>query len=280
MKTFVNIVDTEVIEQWRRENLSKEDYNDVFYQSEFLRNIATKDIKASIKEPSNNYDDDLDDDDFSVCLNRYEIDLPEGYIEIELYDNHKTFEENFEFGKNKKFVLIEINGSKKVSVASTLSVIPTPQSKCIIDIEKVEDYSSLEFIPIDYDTIFGLRFLSFIKYNSDFFVCDERIMFEALLIKYKAFDFKSFFWSKEKIFEEVGIKKDRATKIIEKFIELGIITKQLIKTTIENRPMQINYYDLNPDKILELLPKIYQERDEINIYSEIKKYLIPVLKKK
>jgi hypothetical protein len=278
MKTFINVIDTEVIEAWKKQNLSKEDYNDVFYQSEFLRNNNAK-IKDSIEEEPHISNNDFDHE-LIENHDRHNIELPSGYFEIELYDNYKTFDENFEFGKNKKYVLIEINGSKDVSVASIGSVIPTTQSKCIIDIEKVEDFSSLEFIPIDYDTLFGLRFLSFIKYNSNFFVCDERVMFEALLIKYKAFDFKPFFWSKEKIFEEVGIKKDRATKIIEKFIELEIITKQLIKTTIENRPMQINYYDLNPDKILELLPKIYVERDAINIHTEIKKYLIPVLKKK
>ena len=283
METFINVDDRAVIEHYREQNLQKEDYNDVLDLPEFLRKSP---FETNFKNDENScltsedYQDDFDDEDFEEETDRYNIELPYGYQEIELYDNQKTFEENFERGKNKKYVLIEIDKNKVFSIANVASVIPTPQSKCIIDIEKVEDYSSLEIIPVDYDSFFGLRLLSFQKYKSDFFLCDERVMFETLLIKYQRFDFKPFYWSKEKIFEEVGIKKDRASAIIEKFIELGITSKKLIKTQIDKRPMQINYFDLNVDRIIELIPKIYLERDSVNLETEIKKYLIPVLKKK
>ncbi len=288
MKTIFDVNDNEVIEHFRKQNLQKEDYNDVFDAPEFLRNSLTKTTfesveKSNLENRNFQYEfenDDFEDDDFEEEIDRYSIELPYGYQEIELYDNQKTFDENFEKGNGTKYILIEIGKDKKFSIGSMASVIPTPQTKCIIDIEKVEDYSSLEIIPVDYDSFFGLRLLSFQKYKSDFFLCDERVMFETFLIKYQRFDFKPFYWSLNKVFEEVGIKKDRATAIIEKFIKLGIASKELVKTQIDNRPQQINYYDLNTDRIIELIPEIYLERDSVNLETEIKKYLIPVLKKK
>ncbi|WP_298156127.1 hypothetical protein [Flavobacterium sp.] len=285
MENFFIPDENEVIENFRKTNPTKEDYYDIISESdpEFL----SKDYNSQIS----NWDDvtniqtdvALDHDgckDFEEDIDRYSLKVPDGYIEIELYDNHKSVDENFENGSSKKYILIEVDKNTSFSVANVASVIPTPQSRCLIDIEKVEDYGSLEFIPIDYDTIFGLRLLSFEKYKSDFFQCDERVMFEAFLIKYQRFGFKPFYWSKEVIFEEVGIKKDRATKIIEKFINLGIASKKCVSSFINNRPMQINYFDLNPDKIIELLPLIYLERESISMETEIKKYLIPALKKK
>ena len=283
MAEFVFMSDDEAVDYWRRKNLSPEDYNDsiCFIESKErdLELISHVSKSLHLQDEQIEFEDD-EDDDFEEEIDRYSIELPYGYQEIELYDNQKTFDENFEKGKNKKYVLIEIDKSREFSIANMASVIPTPQSKCIIDIEKVEDYSSLEIIPVDYDSFFGLRLLSFQKYKSDFFLCDERVMFETFLIKYQRFDFKPFYWSFNKVFEEVGIKKDRATAIIEKFIKLGIASKKLVKTQIENRPMQINYYDLNTDRIIELIPEIYLERDSVNLETEIKKYLIPIIKKK
>lgn len=286
MEIFVNVIDTEIIDAWRSQNLTKEDYNDVLdQQPEFLRETpirstwGTPEGKLNV-ESINSLEHFDDDEDYQEEIDRYNIELPFGCKEIELYDNQKSFDENFEKGSSKKYVLIEIDKNKKFSIANVASVIPDPQSKCIIDIEKVEDFSELQFIPIDYDTFFGLRLLSFEKYKSTFFVCDERVVFEAFLIKYHSFGLKAFYWSFNKIFEEVGIKKDRATKIIEKFIKLGIVSKKLIKTQIDKRPMQINYYDLNIDRIIELVPEIYQESDNIDIEANIREYLTRVAVKK
>ena len=285
MEIFVNVIDTEIIDAWRSQNLTKEDYNDVLdQQPEFLRETpirstwGTPEEKLNV-ESINSLEHFDDDEDYQEEIDRYNIELPFGCKEIELYDNQKSFDENFEKGSSKKYVLIEIDKNKKFSIANVASVIPDPQSKCIIDIEKVEEFGSLEIIPVDYDSIFGVRLLSFEKYKSSFFLCDERVVFEAFLIKYKRFGFKAFYWSFNMIFEEVGIKKDRASKIIEKFIKLGIASKKLIKTQIDKRPMQINYYDLNADRIIELIPEIYLERDSVNIESQIISYLTPVLVK-
>ncbi|PQL90744.1 hypothetical protein [Apibacter adventoris] len=202
------------------------------------------------------------------------------YHKIELYDYNKTHEENFKSGSDKKYILIAVEGNKHFTVTNSEFIFPTPQSKCLVDISKVEEFSNLEFIPMDYDTIFGTRFTTFIKYNSNFFLCDERIIFEALLIKLKSFDYKPFYWSKEMIFKEAGIKKDRATKIIERFKELGILSTEIKKSIINSRPQQITYYTLHPEKILELLPKIFEGRDNLkSIENELNTYLKPILKK-
>lgn len=74
--------------------------------------------------------------------------------------------------------------------------------------------------------------------------------------------------------------KDRVNKILSKFLELGILSSvKNIKSVIKNRPMQINYFDLNPYKIIELVPKIFKEREGINLKSKFKEYLRPSLDK-
>ncbi|RYX98790.1 hypothetical protein EON78_04520, partial [bacterium] len=191
MKTFVNVTDTEVIEFWKNQNLKKEDYYDGISESdpEFLRidmesaNPALKGVDIEMQK----YVQSVKSKE-SAIEERYVIEIPDGYKEIELYDSHKSFTENFVTGNSKKYILIEVEKSKHFTIKNPESVLPTPQSKCLIDIEKVEEYSSLEFIPIDYDTFFGLRYLTFMKYESEFLSCDERVMFEALLIKFKSFD--------------------------------------------------------------------------------------------
>lgn len=197
--------------------------------------------------------------------------------EVNLYDFTRSFDENFEQDISDKYMLIRVDHLQSVGfIDPTENFLPTPQSKCLIDFDKAEKYSSLEFGLIDYDTIFGTRFTTFIKYNSDFFACDERVLFEGILIKFKAFGFKPFYWSKEVIFKETGIKKDRATKIINRFVDLGIITTEVRKSKIGNRPQQITYYTPHSEKILDLIPEIFKGRDEIQIVeNDLDKYLLP-----
>lgn len=279
------INDVEAIKGFQ--NPTKENYNNVgepnqeFLSKDSQATRSTWDYDRPITEALNSTLSVIDEEENyeDEEIDRYDIELPKGYQEIELYDNQKTFDENFEKGNDVKYILIKVDKHKKFLVSDYATVMPTPQSKCIIDIEKVEEYSSLEVIPIDYETLFGLRLLSFMRYKSSFFLCDERVMFEALLIKYQRFGFKPFYWSKEEIFNEVGIKKDRSTKILDKLIGLGILKKELKRSFINNRPMQINYYELNADRIIELMPEIYDETDRVHLEAEIKKYLFPALKK-
>lgn len=271
MENIFLITEEEVVENFKKQNPTKEDYFNILCESD-------PEFSSKQEQSLRSSWDDCND---LKEIDRYNIELPFGYEEIELYDNSKGFDENFEKGKSKKYIIIQITNDRKFEIVPRELILPTPQSKCVIDIDKLEEQNSFfEYIPIEYDNIFGLRLISFIGYNSDFFLCDERIIFETLLIKYKSFDFKPFYWSKEVIFKEVGIKKDRATKILEKFINLGIVSKELKKASIENRPMQITYYDLNAEKIIELVPKIYKERENFSAKSKLEKYLMPALNRK
>ncbi len=213
------------------------------------------------------WSDEEEDDDW-----KDETKKPQQLQEIELYDPCKTLDENFEDDFQNKYLLISVNKNGSMGIENK---IPDQFSKVVVDINKIEEFDLPEFAVIDYDTIFGLRLTSFINYNSDFFTCDERVFFEALLIKYKCFGYKPFHWSREVIWKELGIKKDRVNRIIRKFSdELNILYPKVIKTTIDGRPRQVTYFGLNAKKILELFPKIYLDKEnEVLKETELEKYL-------
>ncbi len=227
---------------------------------EFLGNIPTELQRSK-------WDDEIE------CS---EEDHKEEYKDLEeimLYDPCKSLDENFESDFQKKYILIEV--TKKGHLVQE-DMIPDKFSKLVVDMNKMEQYGVPEFMPVDFNSIFGLRLTSFIQYNSGFFSCDERVIFEAMLIKFKYFKYQPFYWSKNEMFKEVGIKKDRATKIIKRFENIGIITSELVKSVINNRPMQITYYNIVSDRVIELLPLIFEGRnDDCNMELEITKYLAP-----
>ncbi|MEG2309139.1 hypothetical protein [Chryseobacterium sp.] len=211
-------------------------------------------------------------------------DFEESFKEIKLYNHNISLEENFEKSKNPKYVLIEVNQHGCMSVDDDIiNTVLSPNDKIVANIDDFHRYT-FEKCLVDYDSIFGVRLLTFMKYDSNFMSCDERVFFEALIIKYKKSDFTTFYWSKERIFTELGIKKDRAEKIITRFKELGIISVEKKTRSFEGKPQQVNYFFLHPEKIIELLPKIFGEEDEEDFifpgHRDIKKYLRPGLEKK
>lgn len=197
--------------------------------------------------------------------------------EIKLFDFDKSKEENLETGS--KFILFEVKKDGFIQVHNPEEIISL-QSKCVVNLSKFESFSELEFMPVAYNSFMGVEVTNFLKYDSNFFTCDERVMFITLLVKYKCFDFKPFFWSKKVIFEELGIKKDRATKILKRFEELGILSSEVVKSMIANRPQQITYYDLDTKKVIDLLPKIIKnyEKEECELIHDIENYLKPAIK--
>lgn len=204
----------------------------------------------------------------------------EELINIPLYDLALDSEENFKDGIETKYVLLPVN---KDGVVNEISFTPLLNAggKIIMSNEQHRqnmDYVT-DFFVVDYDSMFGLRLLVFQKYNSKFFSCDERVFFETLLIKFHAFRFKPFYISYPTIFNELGIKKDRAITISRKFHKLGFLKTEIKTKSIEGRPSQVTYYNLDTDKILELLPKIYLDEHFENINRDIKKYLEPAFKK-
>lgn len=202
------------------------------------------------------------------------------YEEIELYDQSITFDENFRSGKDIKFVLLPIFNNtpdKDINFTPLLNA----GGKLLLKREELfanygEGYA---FLIVDYDSIFGIRLLSFQKYTN-FFSCDERVLFETLLIKFHSFKFKEFFYSLKSIYKELGIKESRAKTILSKFVNLGIISKQVKKQFYKGIATQVTYFNLYTEKIIELLPKIY-DKDHIDmIEKDILKYLEPAIKKK
>lgn len=200
--------------------------------------------------------------------------------EVKLYDLSLTHDENFEDGTATKYILLPIN---RIDYLGDKSYTPLVNAgaKLIMNYKQFAENSItlMDFMVFDYDSIFGLRLLSFQKYNSDFFSCDERVFFETLLIKFHSFNFKPFFISYPTIQKELGIKKDRLITISKKFQKLGFLTSEIKTSLIENRPSQITYYALDADKIMELLPQIYKRKDFYDIENDLKKYLEPALKK-
>ena len=204
----------------------------------------------------------------------------EELIDVPLYDLTLDSEENFQDGIETKYILLPINKDGVVNETSFTPLL-NAGGKIIISNDKLRqnmDYVT-DFFVVDYNTMFGLRLLVFQKYNIKFFSCDERIFFETLLIKFHAFRFKPFYISYSTIFNELGIKKDRAVTISRKFQKLGFLKTEIITSSIEGKPSQVTYYHLDTDKIIELLPQIYIEEHHEEIDRDIKKYLEPALKK-
>jgi hypothetical protein len=209
-----------------------------------------------------------------------EEDYDEQLTEVPLYDLSLTNEENFADGYGTKYILLPIS-KNGVSDANPYSVLLNAGAKIVMKSSKFDENSEylVDHFILDYDSMFGLRLLSFQKYNSDLFSCDERVFFETLLIKFHRFGFIPFFISYSTIQKELGIKKDRVITISKKFKALGFLNTEIITSLIEGRPSQVTYYYIDADKIMELLPKIYIKEHLDVIGRDIKKYLEPALKK-
>ncbi|MEQ8624639.1 MAG: hypothetical protein RJQ00_07295 [Vicingaceae bacterium] len=243
-----------------------------------------------IEENANKQHEFYDLNESSINLNSDTEDLEiEGnefeekneLTEIKLFDHSKSVDENFEDGSSKKYILFEVRNDGEVEVPDIEDALPRPESKCLVNLFSIEDYgSSLEFMPITYSSFMGVECKNFFRYNSDFFSCDERVFFIFLLVKFNYFKHKPFYWSKEVIYRETGIKKDRANKIVDKFCKLGIIKTEVKKSTLNGRPQQITYFDIDGQKIVDLLPQIIvnYEEDQYDLVHDIEKYLKPGIK--
>jgi hypothetical protein len=200
-------------------------------------------------------------------------------VEIELYDETKLFDENFEDGSEVKYILLPIyknNSDDDYNYTKLLNA----GSKVLMNREKyLEDCAEgLRFFVVDQNSIFGLRLLSFQKYESRFFTCDERVFFETLIIKYKLFGYIPFFYSFAVIFRELGIKKERATSIVKKFKKHGILTSEVITTSLDGRPSQITYFNVDANQLINLIPSIFKQEHQELALEEITKYLKPALR--
>ncbi len=200
--------------------------------------------------------------------------------EVVLYDLSLTLEENFQDGITTKHIILPIN-AEGFFMSETYTPLLNAGAKIVMDSEKFANNKEIlmDFLVLDYDTMFGIRLLTFQKYNSDFFSCDERVFFETLLIKFHYFHFKPFFISYPTVQKELGIKKDRLVTITKKFEKLGFVSKEIKTSKIDGRPSKITYYNLDANRIMELLPQIYKRDNLDDINKDLEKYLQPALKK-
>lgn len=225
-------------------------------------------MEESIQDNEDEFEEDFEDD--------YE----ERLTDVQLYDLTLTNEENFPNGYGIKYILLPIT-KNGVPDASPYSVLLNAGAKIVMKSSKFDENSEylLDHFILDYDSMFGLRLLSFQKYNSDLFSCDERVFFETLLIKFHRFGFVPFFISYSTIQKELGIKKDRVITISKKFKTLGFLNTEIRTSLIEDRPSQVTYYYIDANKIMELLPEIYIKEHLDVINRDIAKYIEPALKK-
>lgn len=219
-------------------------------------------------------------DDFNVSVNqKYETNTSDEF-EIKLYDESKQFDENFKDGSVVKYVLLPIYKDKNHEEKNYTKLLNIG-SKTIMNRNKIMDKFSegLNYFVLDYDSIFGLRLLSFQKYKPDFFSCDERVLFETLLIKFHRFKFKEFYYSYNTIYIELGIKRDKAKTIVNKFIKLGFLNCRVKTSQINGRQSQITYYSVCANKIIDLVPFIYQTEHQEQVKEELIMYLEPAIER-
>lgn len=202
-------------------------------------------------------------------------------MNLELYDNELTFEENFEDGSDVKYIPLPIyknNTDENTDYTRLLYA----GGKVIMNRKKImDDYSEgFNYIVVDYDSIHGLRLRSFQRFESTMFSCEERVFFETLLIKFKSFHYKAFFYSLSEIQREVGIKKDKAKSIVKKFVDMGFLKTDLRKSKVNGKPCQITYYEIDAKKVIELVPQIYAESYHEFVTEQLTEYFKPILKAK
>lgn len=195
---------------------------------------------------------------------------------IKLYDFNLLFEENFLHDDEDKHIVIRISAKD-----NKIDLMFDKSSVCLSSPKKLLQVSKLHFLIWDYDSIFGTRYNIFKLYNKDFFDCQERVFFESLIIKFKRNKFTPFRWEKTKIGMELGIKRNKRDSIIKRFKELGIIKTATLKSIKNKNGFENSYFfNLDCQRIYDLLPTIFSEFDYKKVENNIFNYLSPKLKSK
>lgn len=195
---------------------------------------------------------------------------------IKLYNPSLSFKDNFSVDKDDKHLVFRISKN-----SNFIGLIPDNSSVILTDLSKIRDQMYLRSIIMDYYSLFGLRYNMFKRYDPNFFECDERIFFEALLINYKKADFRKFEWAKSKIFYELGIKRTRLETIIRKFKRLGIINNTVVhslKMKPGSRKNKASFFVLNPEVIIGLIPSIYFRFEMASAKEALIRFLTPAIK--
>lgn len=172
-----------------------------------------------------------------------------------LYDHNKTKEENFDEGRH--YALLKIT-KDNIHVEDPKKIFDPDTNYLTKSDEVFTDEVALDVLYMDTyeNSAHAVILKNFIRYSS-FFGCEERVFFEALLVKHKAFE-GEFTFSIPQCEKELGIKRSKRETIVERFIELGII--ETGQAGIPYDQMRtITQFKVNIPKVIELIPKIYDE---------------------
>jgi hypothetical protein len=195
-----------------------------------------------------------------------------------LYDPDKSKEENFEEKRN--YLLMKIT-EDSLAVEDPKRIF-RPDTKYFTTSEDIftgDVGLDAIFIDTHENSAHAVYLKNFKKYTS-FFGCEERVFFEALLVKHKAFG-GGFTFSIPQCEKELGIKRSKRETIVERFIKLGIIETGQAAIPAEQMKT-ITQFKVNVKKVVELIPEIYDE--EVANLTEIardieQRYLEPAPKK-
>lgn len=189
-----------------------------------------------------------------------------------LYDLNKEVVENLTDGKDKYLIL-------KISEKDdSIELVPDEFARLLTKPKRLleENVTFLRRIFVDYDTLFGVRYNQLKNYNNKVFNLQERVLFEALVIKFQRNGFKPFEWPKKKIEYELGIGRRSCNTVLTRFTKAGIIKKmRSIERFSKKRgsPIKTTVFDIDTERIIELLPEIYSNFSREKMEKDILKYL-------
>lgn len=194
----------------------------------------------------------------------------ETFVEFssKLFNPEFSKEENFATGRN--YILLKITDTQLL--VEDPKKIFTPDTKYTTKTDHLFEFgNNLEVIFMDTreTSPHAVYMNKFRIYNPTYFSCDERVFFEALLVKHKRFGGK-FTWSLPQTQKELGIKRTRRETIIQKFTTLGIIKTEGIPMPDE-LIKEITCFTVDIPKIIELIPKIYcKDADFVGIEDSLR----------
>lgn len=120
---------------------------------------------------------------------------------------------------------------------------------------------------------FAVNFRKLQTYNLKYIPLDEAVFFEYLMLLAQSFGYKQFYHSTAKISEEVGIKRTRIETLISKFTKAEIIDVE-----VKGFP-KVKFFTVRIDKVVRMLPAIYQFVGNDKLYDEINKLYAEINKK-
>jgi hypothetical protein len=118
----------------------------------------------------------------------------------------------------------------------------------------------------------SVNFFKMQLYNHENFSTDEIIFFEFLVLKAKSFGYQEFHYSARKIEAEIGMGRSLQERMIRKFVGLGILQFE-----VRGCPQE-KHFTVIFDKVIHLLPSIYQLEEINKINAEISKFILQYYK--